>query len=268
MISTVPQPRPPAGHERATAVVMSHGSTRPTSACHWMRPRSRSAVASPAITGSQVSPPVRSDRLVESSSPDERSTLPDTASTRPADVITTRGSTISRPSCRATSFSISHPARVHCQTSPCGTTSAPALIAPASSRPGVANTGMIAASRGCHFARSPTSDPTALVAVELAAGRIQATVASAGNPATAARSTTAPPSSDASSRSSPDASTMRPRSIAAPPDTMLPSASASTESCLSCQVGLPGTAISTSARLAASESDPGPVPAAATSSRP
>ncbi|MFN9909147.1 MAG: hypothetical protein ACK56F_24010, partial [bacterium] len=105
---------------------------------------------------------------------------------------------------------------------------------------------MITASRGCHRARSPTSDPTALVAVELAAGRIEATVASAGNPATAARSTTAPPSSDDSSRSSPAVITMRPRSIAAPPDTTLPSASTSRESCASRQVGLPGTTTSTS----------------------
>ena len=265
-ISSVPHARPAAGRPAATAAGTNQGSMRPTSACHWSLPRTRSTkpVEPPARSGIQESPPVRNDSVAVRISPDEMSTCPVLACMRPAAVTTTRGSMISRPCQRAVNFSISPPARCHCHASPCGETAAAAVTLPESSRPAIANEGTTTASRGCHVARSPTSEHSAVTLSAFAAGRTAGTFEAALKPNSDQQSTNTPPETAASSLSSPHVSTPRACSIAAAADVTLPVPSASSVMSASRHTGRPGRASSSSAMLADTFSDrpliPGSLP--------
>ena len=157
----------------------------------------------------------------------------------PAAVATNLGSTIRPPS--MSSFSTSPPARVTCHDSPWADSDAEASTVPPRRVDGRAASPRSAASRACQPARSPCSDQSTEIPVEVGAGRSHAPRrrVSPISDGKRAGSTNAPPATFTSRRSPAAANAERAVSMTIVPSATDPAAEASIVISSSIQSGRP-----------------------------
>ena len=273
--SIVPHTRPAAGQRSTVTGSTIHDAVLPISHCHWTRPRQRPgssqgrraplAAGRSAGGGRIVSPPVRSERLAVSTSAEEMSTLPLVASMVPAAVATNLGSMI-RPR-SISSSTTSAPARVTCHKLPWAASDAEASTVPPRRVAGRAASPTSATRRACQRARSPCSDQSTAIPVEVGAGRSHAPPRRVRPTSDGRReaSTSAPPATVTSSRSPAAAHSERAVSMTIVPSAIDPAAEASIVISSSIQSGRPATSHRNPVTLPVSEAVAAPLAGARSS---